>query len=133
LNDGLEGLTGKETKLASYWNTPFNKICLGMKINNYSTKWIMIDHQASSLFKLIKDTNFTSTSVGVKAWESLDVHQSYWEEHQMRGYQEGFNFYNKYVYARIGFALKVQCRDYTFPFLGLGISFHTVEEQVSSI
>jgi hypothetical protein len=104
-----------------------------MKVNNYSTKWIMIDHKASSLFKLIKDSNFTSTSVGIKAWESLVVHQSSWEENQKGGYQEGFNFYNTYVYARIGFSLKVQCTAGIFPFLGLGISFHTVKEQVSSI
>ena len=104
-----------------------------MKVNNYSTKWIMIDHQASSLFKLIKDSNFTPTSVGIKAWESLVVHQSSWEENRNGGYQEGFNFYNNYVHTRLGFALKVQCSDGNFPFLGLGISFHTVEEQVSCI
>ncbi|CAB4040595.1 unnamed protein product, partial [Paramuricea clavata] len=86
-----------------------------MKVNNYSTKWIMINCEASSLFKLIKDSNFTSTSVGVKAWESLAVHKLYWEENQMLGYHEGFNFYNDYVYARIGFALKTACKS----FLGL--------------
>ena len=34
VEDGLEGLTEKQTKLASYWNTPFERICLGMKVNN---------------------------------------------------------------------------------------------------
>ncbi|CAB4017091.1 Hypothetical predicted protein, partial [Paramuricea clavata] len=120
LDDGLEGLTDKETKLSSYWNTPFNKICLGMKVNNYSTNWTVIDHQASSLFKLIKDNNFTSTSVGIKAWESLVVHHSSWEENQMRGYQEGFNLYNEYVCTRIGFYLRIKCPGSSIgPFLGL--------------
>ena len=31
VEDGLESWTEKQTKLASYWNTPFSKICLGMK------------------------------------------------------------------------------------------------------
>jgi hypothetical protein len=106
-----------------------------MKVNNYSTKWIMIDHKASSLFKLIKDSNFTSTRVGIKAWESLVVHQSFWEENQMRVYHEGFNLYNKDVYVRIGFYLRIKCPGSIPPFLGLGISFHTdtVEDQLSSI
>ena len=106
-----------------------------MKVDNYSTNWTVIDHQASSLFKLIKDSNFTSTSVGIKAWESLVVHQSFWEENQMHGYHEGFNLYNKYVYARIGFYLRIKCPGSIAPFLGLGISFHTdtVGDQVSSI
>ena len=63
-------MTEKQTKLASYWNTPFDKICLGMKVNNV-TKWIMIDHQASSLFNVIADEDFKNTSVGRGEWLSL--------------------------------------------------------------
>jgi hypothetical protein len=53
----------------------------------------------------------------------------------MRGYHEGFNLYNKDVYARIGFYLRIECPGSIPPFFGLGISFHTdtVEDQVSSI
>ena len=63
VEDGLEGLTEKQTKLASYWNTPFDKICLGMKVNNF-TKWIVINHNASSLFDVIADGVFKKTTAG---------------------------------------------------------------------
>ena len=33
LLDGKSGFDGNETKLPTYWNTPFAKICLGMKIS----------------------------------------------------------------------------------------------------
>ena len=71
VQDGLEGLTEKQTKLASYWNTPFRKICLGMKVNGV-TKWIMIDYQASSLFNVIaSETPNKDTNVGKDKWLSL--------------------------------------------------------------
>ena len=41
----------KETKLPTYWNTPFSKICLGIKINQ-QLRFIVINKQASSLHKL---------------------------------------------------------------------------------
>ena len=63
-------MTEKQTKLASYWNTPFDKICLGMKVNGV-TKWIVINNQASSLFNVIADGVFKSTSVGKNKWLSL--------------------------------------------------------------
>jgi hypothetical protein len=50
VEDGLEGLNEKQTKLASYWNTPFNKICLGMKVNGV-TKWIALNYTTNSLRK----------------------------------------------------------------------------------
>ncbi|CAH3111620.1 unnamed protein product [Porites lobata] len=39
----------KETKLPSYWNTSFSKICLGMKIENLF-KFIAINRDANSLY-----------------------------------------------------------------------------------
>ena len=70
VEDGLEGLTEKQTKLASYWNTPFKKMCLGMKVNSV-TKWIVIDRQATTLFNVIADEVFENTSVGRDKWLSL--------------------------------------------------------------
>ncbi|XP_028396197.1 uncharacterized protein LOC114520171 [Dendronephthya gigantea] len=70
VEDGLEGLTEKQTKLASYWNTPFNKICLGMKVDN-QTRWITLNYAAKSLYNVIGDGSFKSTSVGRDAWKSL--------------------------------------------------------------
>ena len=63
-------MTEKQTKLASYWNTPFDKICLGMKVNGVP-KWIVIDYQASSLYNVIADGVFRSMSVGKNTWLSL--------------------------------------------------------------
>ncbi|CAB4020140.1 Hypothetical predicted protein, partial [Paramuricea clavata] len=56
VEDGLEGLTEKESKLPSYWNTPFKKICLGMTVNG-DRKWMMLDYEASSLYSVIADEN----------------------------------------------------------------------------
>ena len=69
-NNNDEGLTENQTKLASYWNTLFGKICLGMKVNGV-TKWIVINYKASSLFNVIADEDFKDTSVGKNTWLSL--------------------------------------------------------------
>ena len=91
VEDELEGLTEKQTKLASYWNTPFDKICLGMKVNNV-TKWIVIDHKASSLFNVIADGVFKKTYVGKDKWLSLMDGSSL----QTRCNREGFNINIRY-------------------------------------
>ena len=56
VKDGLKGILNDDTqiKLASYWNTPFEKICLGMKVEDDSQpKWIVINNTANSLFNVI--------------------------------------------------------------------------------
>ena len=108
VEDGLEGLTEKQTKSASYWSTPFNKICLGMTVNNV-TKWIVIGHQANSLFSQIADGNFRETSAGRDQWKSLIDGSSL----QPNCNREGFNFKRKlgsgfYLKTRIGFAANNQ-------------------------
>ena len=70
ITHGLEGLTKKETKLASFWNTSFKKICLGMTING-ATKWVVIDYQASSLFDVMADETYKETNVTSAKWKSL--------------------------------------------------------------
>ena len=65
-------MTAKQTKLASYWNTQFAKICIGMKKGDHrSIKWIGINHEANSLFEVIANRKFTETSIGRKHWKSL--------------------------------------------------------------
>ena len=59
-----------ETKLPTYWNTPFNKICLGMKIGQ-QFKSVVINHQARSLYSLIADGKYRATSLGRNAWKKL--------------------------------------------------------------
>ena len=63
LLDGKSGFDGNETKLPSYWNTPFSKICLGMKFSQ-KINFIVIDKEANSLYSLIADGQYRATSLG---------------------------------------------------------------------
>ena len=54
-------LDHQETKLPTYWSTPFTKICLAMKIG-HQVNSIVINKQANSLHSLIADGNYRSTS-----------------------------------------------------------------------
>ena len=125
VDDGLEGLTEKQTKLASYWNTPLNKICFGMKVNG-ETKWIVIDHPADSLFNVIANGNFSKTTAGKTTWKSLIAGSSL----QKNCNKEGFNVKCEngrvYAYVRIGIVANNQdacssCDSY----LGIGASLHS--------
>jgi hypothetical protein len=72
IEEGVDG-NALETKLSSYNNTPFNKICLGMTVNSdgSSINWIGIEYEASSLYSLIADGVFKSVKVGKSKWGSL--------------------------------------------------------------
>ena len=61
---------GQESKLPTYWNTSFSKICLGMKINQ-QLKFIVIHKQADSLYSLISDGQYRNTSLGRDKWKEL--------------------------------------------------------------
>jgi hypothetical protein len=93
VEDGLEGLNEKQTKLASYWNTPFNKICLGMKVN-VATKWIALNYTTNSLHSVIEDGTFKKTTVGKEAWKSLIDGSSLQENCN----EEGFNIQRNYMF-----------------------------------
>ena len=71
LDGGKTGFDSQETKLPSYWNTSFSKICLGMKINDNQHKFIVINKQANSLYSLITDGQYCATSLGRDTWKSL--------------------------------------------------------------
>ena len=77
-----------------------------MKVNNV-TKWIVIDHQASSLFNVIEGRGFEETAVGKDNWLSLI------DGGELQKYcnKEGFNVENRghqthnpdgYIKVRIG-------------------------------
>ena len=85
---GVTGLDNQETKLPTYWNTPFAKLCVGMKVGNQS-RFILIQQQASSLHSLIADGVYRSTSLGRNVWKSLVPNSSL----QLRCNKEGFNAY----------------------------------------
>ena len=71
LDGGKTGFDSQETKLPSYWNTSFSKICLGMKISQQPVKFIVINKQANSLYSLIADGHYNATSLGRGTWKSL--------------------------------------------------------------
>ncbi|CAB4000290.1 Hypothetical predicted protein, partial [Paramuricea clavata] len=105
VENGLEGLTDKQTKLASYWNTPFQKICLGMKVKGGTEtdiKWIVIDHQASSLFDVIAKGKFTATNITKSKWKSLIHGSSLQENCNTQGFNIRGGRHNRRMYVRIG-------------------------------
>jgi len=102
LEGGTSGFDNSETKLPTYWNTSFSKICLGMKIGQQS-KFIVINQTANSLHSLIADGQYRATSLGRDTWRSLIGSQASLQANCNR---EGFNavcsdFHHSK--ARIGF------------------------------
>ena len=59
-----------ETKLPSYWGTPFTKICLGMTIG-VETRFYLLDQEASSLYSLIQDDKYRPTTLGRDEWKKV--------------------------------------------------------------
>ena len=122
--DGIEGLTEKESKLASYWITPFKKICVGMTVNGES-KWMTIDYEASSLYSLIADGQYRNTSAGGSAWRSLIEGASLMPYCNLEGFnircsKESYHSIN----ARFAFAANSQNHCfYCHSWLGFGINF----------
>jgi len=67
---GETGFDMNETKLPTYWDTPFSKICLAMKIDQ-QINFIVIDKFANSLYSLIVEGNYRFTSLGRDKWKAL--------------------------------------------------------------
>ena len=103
-----------ETKLPTYWNTSFSKICLGMKIG-HQTRFIVITKRANSLYSLIADGNYRATSLGRNTWKSLLGSSA---SLQLNCNKEGFNvlpkLYSTSPKARIGIVANSQ-NDCTTP------------------
>ena len=108
---GLTGIDHEETKLPTYWSTPFTKICLGMKVGG-QTRFLLLEQAASSLHSLIADGVYRKTSLGRNSWKSLVPGASL----QVLCNKEGFNSRgsrNGASRARIGFVGddKHDCKD----------------------
>ena len=103
LSDGETGLDQYETKLPTYWNTPFTKICLGMKIPGENTRCLVLQNNASSLHALISDGKYRPTSMGRNTWKALIGPQASLQPHCNK---EGFNVMSvdiNYSKVRIGY------------------------------
>ena len=98
LPGGKTGFDLQETKLPTYWNTSFSKICLGMKIGQ-QIKFIVINKQANSLYSLIADGQYRATSLGRDTWKQLIGSQA---SLQFNCNKEGFNALCTYNRIRIG-------------------------------
>ncbi|XP_022805567.1 uncharacterized skeletal organic matrix protein 5-like, partial [Stylophora pistillata] len=85
---GRTGFDSQETKLPTYWNTPFSKICLGMKVNQKQPNFIVINKKADSLYSLIADGKHRNTSLGRDTWKTLIGSQA---SLQLYCNMEGFN------------------------------------------
>ena len=70
IDGGKTGFDAAETKLPSYWNTSFSKICLGINISQ-EIRFAVIDRQADSLHSLIADGQYRDTSLGRDAWKAM--------------------------------------------------------------
>ena len=70
LAGGRTGFDSQETKLPTFWNTSFSKICLGMRIGQ-NKKFIVMNKQAESLYSLIVDGIYRNTSLGRDTWKKL--------------------------------------------------------------
>ena len=85
------GFDSQETKLPTYWNTSFSKICLGMKIDN-QLRFIVINKQANSLYSLIADGQYRHTTLGPGTWKTLVGSQASLQPHCNK---EGFSAVGK--------------------------------------
>ena len=87
LQGGTTGFDKNETKLPSYWSTPFSKICLGMKVGDGTPRFILMNKTAGSLYSLIADGKYRPTKLGRQTWKKL-IEASSLQQHCNR---EGFN------------------------------------------
>lgn len=73
--------------MPTYWNTPFLKICLGMRVGQ-QTNFFVMNRYANSLFSLIADGNYRASSLGRNMWKTLVGSRA---SLQLNCNQEGFN------------------------------------------
>ena len=101
LAGGKTGFDKQETKLPTYWDTHFSKICLGMRIG-HNTRFVVINRSANSLYALIADGKYRALSLGRSMWKSLIGSQG---SLQNNCNKEGFNVQSddkKHSETRIG-------------------------------
>ena len=103
LTGGKTLFDNHETKLPTYWNTSFSKICLGMKIGN-QTKFIVLTKHAHSLYSLIAGDEFRATTLGRETWKSLiDSSASLQRNCNKEGFNAVVYYHNdNFAKARIG-------------------------------
>ncbi|XP_022808043.1 uncharacterized skeletal organic matrix protein 5-like, partial [Stylophora pistillata] len=107
LPGGKTGFDFQVTKLPTYWDTSFSKICLGKKIGN-QLRFIVINKHAESLHSLIADGKKRTTSLGRRKWKTLIGSQASLQPHCNVG---GFNAVGEELHqskSRIGITANLQ-------------------------
>ena len=67
----MTGFDRNETKLPTYWSTPFTNMCLGMRVGN-TTKFLEVNfNKAKSLYYYIADGVYKSVPVKWEQWKQL--------------------------------------------------------------
>ncbi|KAJ7394087.1 hypothetical protein OS493_003763 [Desmophyllum pertusum] len=69
--DGGTSLNDEETKLSSFWSTPFSRLCLGMKDELGETNWITLSYVGSSLRDVIGNGTSKATHLNPTEWTKL--------------------------------------------------------------
>ena len=85
-SSGKSGFDHNETKMPSFWSTPFTKLCLGMQAKGQETNWIKVSYQASSLHSLMSTNTYHETRVGRRKWKSLLAESSLQNNCNMEGF-----------------------------------------------
>ncbi|XP_028409796.1 uncharacterized skeletal organic matrix protein 5-like [Dendronephthya gigantea] len=100
--NGKTGCDFTETKLATYWSTPFESICVRMR--PHKSWWISsrkIDIKANSLYDLIAPGKYTKTNFDVnRVWKGLLAYSN--PSLQTHCRKQGINVYTSHSAVRIG-------------------------------
>ena len=83
---GKSGFDQNETKMPSFWSTPFTKLCLGVQAAGQETNWITVSYNASSLHSLMSTNTHYATNVGRGRWKSLFADSSLQQNCNMEGF-----------------------------------------------
>ena len=122
---GLTAFDDNETMLATYWSTPFQELCVGMKVAN-DLRFMSINYTASSLYSSMENgTYYQATAAGRGKWMSLMSNLTLEPQCNL----EGFNLQSQRgdeILVRLGIIGSNQehCRS-AYSVLGFGTNFWT--------
>lgn len=98
---GGTNLAEVETKLSTYWSTPFTQLCLGMKYK-MEENWIVLGHTGSSLYDVIANGTHTPTNLTIGDWKTLLNNCKLWDNCTVQGFNSGDLTASLSAKARIG-------------------------------
>ncbi|XP_044171324.1 uncharacterized protein LOC114973112 isoform X2 [Acropora millepora] len=85
-SSGKSGFDHDETKMPSFWSTPFTKLCLGMQAAGQEANWMTVSYNASSLHSLMSTNRHHATNVSRGRWKSLLADSSLQKNCNMEGF-----------------------------------------------